>query len=88
MILWSAPVYVGPTAVPGNYKVVMTAGGKTVSENFEIKMDPRINDVTIADMQEKFNLSMQIRDQVTVANDAVIKIRAIKEKLNEEMKLK
>jgi hypothetical protein len=29
---------------------------------------------------------MQIRDQVTVANDAVIKIRAIKEKLNEEAK--
>jgi hypothetical protein len=37
-------------------------------------------------MQEKFNLSIQIRDQVTVANDAVIKIRTIKEKLNEEAK--
>ena len=88
MILWSAPVYAGPTAVPGNYKVVMTAGGKTVSENFEIKMDPRVNDVTIADMQEKFNLSIQIRDEVSKANEAVIKIRAIKEKINEEAKAK
>ena len=88
MILWSAPVYAGPTAVPGNYKVAITAGGKTVSENFEIKMDPRVNDVTIADMQEKFNLSIQIRDEVSKANEAVIKIRAIKEKINGEAKAK
>lgn len=88
MILWSAPVYAGPTAVPGNYKVAITAGGKTVSENFEIKMDPRVNDVTLADMQEKFNLSIQIRDEVSKANEAVIKIRAIKEKINAEAKAK
>ena len=88
MILWSAPVYAGPTAVPGNYKVAITAGGKTVSENFEIKMDPRVNDVTLADMQEKFNLSIQIRDEVSKANEAVIKIRAIKEKINGEAKAK
>ena len=84
MIFWSAPVYVGPTAVPGNYQVRITGGGKTVTENFELKLDPRVNDVTIADMQEKFNLAIQIRDQVTRANDAVIKIRAIKEKINGE----
>ncbi len=88
MILWSAPVYAGPTAVPGNYKVAITAGGKTVSENFEIKMDPRVNDVTLSDMQEKFNLSIQIRDEVSKANEAVIKIRAIKEKINGEAKAK
>jgi uncharacterized membrane protein len=80
MILWSAPVYTGPTAVPGNYQVRITAGSQVATENFEIRMDPRVKDVTTADMQEKFNLSIQIRDQVTVANDAVIKIRAIKEK--------
>ena len=37
MILWSAPVYAGPTAVPGNYKVAITAGGKTVAENLSNK---------------------------------------------------
>ena len=35
-------------------------------------------------MQEKFKLAMQIRDQVSIANEAVIKIRAIKEKINAE----
>jgi hypothetical protein len=81
MIFWSAPVYVGPTAVPGNYQVRITAGEIVKTEQFEIRLDPRVNDVTIADMQEKFNLSIQIRDQVSRANDAVIKIRSIKEKL-------
>jgi hypothetical protein len=72
LILWSAPVYTGPNAVPGNYQVRMTAGGQVATANFEIKMDPRVNDVTIADMQEKFNLSIQIRDQVTVALDSLL----------------
>lgn len=84
IIFWSAPVYSGPTALPGNYQVRITSGGQVVTENFEIKMDPRIKDITMADMQEKFNLAIQIRDQVTLANNAVIKIRSIKEKLNEE----
>jgi len=86
MIFWSAPVYTGPTAVPGNYQVRITSGSQVATENFEIKMDPRVKDVTISDMQEKFNLAIQIRDQVSIANDAVIKIRAIKEKLNEAAK--
>ena len=86
MIFWSAPVYSGPTALPGNYQVRITSGGQVVTENFEIKMDPRIKDITMADMQEKFNLAIQIRDQVTLANNAVIKIRSIKEKLNDEAK--
>ena len=86
MIFWGAPVYTGPAALPGNYQVRITSGDQVVSENFEIKMDPRVKDITMADMQEKFNLAIQIRDQVTVANDAVIKIRSIKEKLNEQAK--
>ncbi len=86
MIFWSAPVYSGPTALPGNYQVRITSGAQVVTENFEIKMDPRIKDITMADMQEKFNLAIQIRDQVTLANNAVIKIRSIKEKLNDEAK--
>ena len=78
-----------PTLIPNILSEILTGQSKpTVSENFEIKMDPRVNDVTIADMQEKFNLSIQIRDEVSKANEAVIKIRAIKEKINEEAKAK
>jgi hypothetical protein len=37
------------------------------------------------DVEEKFKLSIQIRDEVSKANDAVIHIRAIKEKLKIEL---
>ena len=84
MILWGANIYNGPLALPGQYQVRLTAGGKTFTESFEIKLDPRITDVTYADLEEKFNLALQIRNQTSLANEAVIKIRAIKEKMKAE----
>ena len=51
---------------------------------FEIKLDPRLKNVTLADVQEQFKLAMKLRDQTTKANDAVIQIRAIKEKLTKQ----
>jgi len=85
MIFWGAPVYTGPIAIPGKYQVRMTSGGKSVTESFDIKLDPRALDISMADLEEKFKLSIQIRDEVSKANDAVINIRAIKEKLKTEM---
>ena len=81
MILWGANKYNGPLAVPGMYQVRLTAAGKTSTQPFEIKLDPRIKDVTNADLTEKFDLAMQIKNEVSKANEAVIKIRAIKEKI-------
>jgi hypothetical protein len=81
MILWGANKYNGPLAVPGMYQVRLTAAGKIFTQPFEIKLDPRIKDVTNADLIEKFNLAMQIKNEVSKANEAVIKIRAIKEKM-------
>ena len=81
MILWGANKYNGPLAVPGMYHVRLTAAGKTSTQPFEIKLDPRIKDVTNADLIEKFDLAMQIKNEVSKANEAVIKIRGIKEKM-------
>lgn len=81
MILWGANKYHGPLALPGIYTVKLTAAGKTFTEPFEIKLDPRIKDVTQADLVEKFNLAMQIKNEVSKANEAVVKIRSIKDEL-------
>ena len=62
----------------------MTTAGKILTDSFEIKLDPRIKDVTRADLEEKFTLAMQIRDQTSKANEAVIRIREVKEKINKE----
>jgi photosystem II stability/assembly factor-like uncharacterized protein len=84
MILWGASATLGPLAPPGNYQVRITAGGKMLTEPFEIKLDPRLKGITLEDVNEEFKLAMQIRDQTSRANEAVIKIRDIKNKLVKE----
>ena len=85
MILWGASIYSGPLALPGIYQVRISSGSKTITQSFEIKLDPRITDVSKADLEEKFNLCMKISEQVSKANEAVIKIREIKEKIKLEI---
>lgn len=81
MVLWSARPQMGPLAFPGRYLVRVTANGKTETQPFEIKLDPRLQNITEDDIQQQFDLAMKIRDKVTEANEAVIKIRAYKEKM-------
>ena len=83
MILWSASVR-GPLAPPGKYQVRLTASGKTITQSFEIKIDSRVKGVSNADAEERFKLAMLVHQQVGKANDAVITIRAIKDKMKKE----
>ncbi len=85
MILWSARPESGPLALPGMYEVRVTTNGKTESQPFEIKVDPRVMDISEEDLKEQFDLLIEIRDKVTDANEAVIKIRAYKEKMGEDI---
>jgi len=84
MIMWGARPTNGPLALPGPYQVRLTVGGKSVTHPFEIKLDPRLKDVKLADVQEQFKLAIKLRDQTSKANDAVIQIRALKEKLSKQ----
>lgn len=84
MILWSARPERGPLAVPGEYEVRITANQKTESHPFEIKVDPRVT-VTQEELEEQFDLAMAIRDKVSEANEAVIKIRAYKEEKGDDI---
>jgi len=77
MILWGANT-AGPTAAPGTYQVRMTVDGKTQTQPLVIKRNPLYTDVSDADLQEQFALSLEIRDKVTEANNAVIQIRSVK----------
>lgn len=85
IILWSARPQMGPLALPGKYQVRITANGKTKSQSFEIKLDPRLQNITEADIKKQFDFGMLIRDKVTEANEAVIKIRAYKEKIGKKI---
>src|SRR6185436_16489919 len=54
MILWGATLQ-GPVVPPGSYQARLTAFGKTVTEPFEVKRDPRLS-TTEADLQKQYEL--------------------------------
>lgn len=77
----------GPPATPGTYGVRVTVDGTVLEEEFQLQMNPRVEaaGVTVADLEERFRFSMQIRDRVSEANEALIRIRAIKEQIDERV---
>jgi photosystem II stability/assembly factor-like uncharacterized protein len=77
MILWGAST-AGPMAAPGSYQVRLTADGRTQTQPLKVRRHPLYADVTDADLQAQFDLAIQIRDKVTEANGAVIRIRDVK----------
>ncbi|HEY5826162.1 MAG TPA: glycosyl hydrolase, partial [Cyclobacteriaceae bacterium] len=78
MILWGANAKNGPMAAPGKYQVRFTSKGYSITHPFEIKINPNLKGVTVADLQETFTLAMKIRDKESAANEAVIQIRKIR----------
>ena len=85
MILWSGTTN-GPVAVPGQYQVRLTADGMTPqTQSFEIRRNPQYADVSDADLQAQFDLSMKIRDKVSEANQAVIQIRDFKSQVGQRL---
>jgi len=84
-IMWAARP-TGPTAVPGTYTVRMTVnGGTPLTEDFEILINPNLEGVTVADLRERFELAIRIRDRVSEANEAVIKVRDIYSQIDERL---
>jgi len=81
MVMWSARPQMGPMAPPGIYTVRLIAGAQTMTQTFEIKLDPRLQNISVADIQEQFKLARMIREETSKANEAVIQIREIKEKI-------
>jgi photosystem II stability/assembly factor-like uncharacterized protein len=73
----------GPVAVPGVYKVKLTAGAYTATQTFTLKEDPRItaDGVTTTDLQEQFNHNIKVRDLVSEVNKTVARVRVARTKL-------
>jgi photosystem II stability/assembly factor-like uncharacterized protein len=67
----------GPTAVPGNYSVRLTAGAWSETKPLSIVEDPRITKtgVTVTDLQEQFDHNVKVRDLVTSVNQTVSRVR-------------
>jgi hypothetical protein len=81
LILWAGSVR-GPLAAPGRYSVRLTAGGETQTQDFHVVRHP-LGSATDADLLEQFTLARQINQRVSDANQAVIRIRALKDQIKE-----
>jgi photosystem II stability/assembly factor-like uncharacterized protein len=77
LIMWAGSSR-GPQAPPGKYQVKLTAAGVTKTQDFVVKRNAAVPTVTDADLQEQFKLAKAINDKVTVANEAVLRVRNLK----------
>ena len=75
----------GPRVVPGMYQVRLTVDGKTITENFEVKSDPRLT-TTSSDYAKQLELALRIRDKVTETHNAVIQIRDVRKQIDDLLK--
>jgi hypothetical protein len=79
MIMWAGST-TGPRATPGKYSVKLTMDGKTQAQSFEVMKDSRL-DTTQEDFARQLTLGLQVRDKLSAANDAVIRIRELRAQL-------
>ena len=61
------------------------AGVVSDAEDLVVAKDPRLTDVTDDDLRAQFTLARQIRDRESAANEAVIRVRAIRQQVVERV---
>ncbi len=82
--MWAGSV-TGPVAAPGMYTAKLTVDGKSHTQTFELKKDPRLS-TTPEDYAKQLSLALQIRDKLSEANGGVVKIREVRKQLEEYAK--
>jgi photosystem II stability/assembly factor-like uncharacterized protein len=84
MILWAGDTR-GPKMPPGTYQVKLMVDGKSLTQNFEIKADPRLS-TTPADYAKQLELGLKIRDKLTETHNAIIQIRDVRKQVEDLLK--
>jgi len=84
MILWAGETR-GPKVPPGTYQVKLTVDGKTLTQNFEIKPDPRLTTAP-GDYAKQLELGLKIRDKLTETHNAIIQIRDVRKQVEDLLK--
>jgi photosystem II stability/assembly factor-like uncharacterized protein len=70
----------GPTALPGRYTARLTVNGKTYTQTFSIKMDPRVH-ATAAGLERKFHAEVRLSSLLTQTSVALRQAGSLREPL-------
>ena len=68
------------------YKAIWSKREGFPKKEYFAALDPRLADVSDADLQKQFQLAIQIRDETARAHEAIIQIRSIKDRLSQRMR--
>jgi photosystem II stability/assembly factor-like uncharacterized protein len=80
-IFHDTPRYpLGATVLPGEYKVVLSVGGKSFTQTLEVKMDPRVK-TSPADLRRQFDLDRKVADALHRDYEALQQIRSLRAQL-------
>jgi hypothetical protein len=70
----------GPLVLPGKYTVRLTAGGKTLTRELEVKVDPTVP-VTSDALRSQLDVNLKLRDMQSSVNDALRGIDSYKSQI-------
>ena len=81
--VWDVRHQAGVTLPPGRYQARLKTGVVTITEPFNVLIDPRVaaDGVTQADLQEQFEHNMRMRELVRGVNQLLTRIREGKSKV-------
>jgi photosystem II stability/assembly factor-like uncharacterized protein len=81
LIMWAGNT-IGPRVVPGTYQVKLTVDGKTMTQSFEVKKDPRL-ETTQADFAKQLDLLLKVRDKFSETSEAILQIRDVRKQIDD-----
>jgi photosystem II stability/assembly factor-like uncharacterized protein len=81
IILWAGDVR-GPLVTPGSYEVRLTVSGKTLTQGFEVRKDPRLQ-TTPEQFASQLELELQVRNKLSQANQGVVDAREVRGQIDE-----
>jgi photosystem II stability/assembly factor-like uncharacterized protein len=73
----------GPTALPGQYSVRLTANGKSYSAPLTVKLDPRVK-TPAAGLERKFHAEVGLASILSQTSEAVLQAGALRDRLQKQ----
>jgi photosystem II stability/assembly factor-like uncharacterized protein len=70
----------GATVLPGQYKLVLTVGGKSYTQPLDVRMDPRVK-TSPEDLRRQFELDRKIADALHKDYAALQQVRSLRSQL-------